>query len=122
MATILAPNKAHNGITAGVRFTAGVGHTDRPAALAYFARAGYTIESEGMRPTLVPTAPPAAVKPVEAVPTDPANPFAPSSAPVAKPLERMNKTELAAIAIELGADPEGTNRELVARIRAARGE
>jgi hypothetical protein len=44
MFTVRAPNSAHNGISAGVSFTAGVGHTDNPAALAYFSRAGYTLE------------------------------------------------------------------------------
>ena len=58
MATILAPNKSHNGITAGVRFTAGVGHTDRPAALTYFARAGYMILSDESTPPAEPTAAP----------------------------------------------------------------
>ncbi len=46
-------------------------------------------------------------------------PAADEPAPV-KPLERMNKTELQAIAAENGLDTEGTNRELVNRIRAAR--
>jgi hypothetical protein len=47
MTTILAPNRKHNGISAGVRFTAGVGQTDHPAALAYFRKAGYTILPDG---------------------------------------------------------------------------
>lgn len=38
----------------------------------------------------------------------------------AKPLEKMNKTELTAIAAELGLGTEGTNRELAERIAAAR--
>ena len=43
MFTIRAPIRTYDGISAGVRFTAGVGETDNPGALAYFARAGYEI-------------------------------------------------------------------------------
>jgi hypothetical protein len=64
MATILAPNKSHNGISAGVRFTAGVGHTDRPAPLAYFRKAGYTILPDG---AALPEPEPVAKVPVEKV-------------------------------------------------------
>lgn len=51
MFTVRAPNTAHNGISAGVRFTAGVGHTDNPAALAYFSKAGYAV---GLNATVPP--------------------------------------------------------------------
>jgi len=44
--TVRAPNADHSGVSAGVRFTAGVGQTDSRRALAYFQRAGYTITSE----------------------------------------------------------------------------
>jgi hypothetical protein len=57
MATILSPNKQHNGISAGVRFTAGVGQTDRPAALAYFRKAGYGILPDGADVLESPTEP-----------------------------------------------------------------
>jgi hypothetical protein len=57
MATVLAPNRKHNGISAGVRFTAGVGQTDHPAALAYFRKAGYMILSDdSIPPDEAPTA------------------------------------------------------------------
>lgn len=46
MFTVRAPVAGYNGISAGVRFTAGVGYTDNPAALAYFRRAGYAIGSD----------------------------------------------------------------------------
>jgi hypothetical protein len=116
---VRAPNTNHNGNTAGVQFVAGVGHTDRPAAIEYFRRAGYSVEPEG---SVRPTPPPAPRQaPAEPVTPDPANPFAPGASTVEKPLERMNKAELTAIANELGADVEGTNRELIARIRAAQG-
>ncbi len=134
MATILAPNKSHNGISAGVRFTAGVGETDNPAALAYFGKAGYTILPQG---AVLPEPEPEPIKvPDEEVLHRPngepyslaadgsiRSPFAPGPPPApvpVKPLERMNKAELQAIASAAGLDTEGTNRELVARIRAAR--
>lgn len=53
-------------------------------------------------------------QPVEAEPADE------SIAP--KPLARMNKTELLALAAELGLDETGTNPELVARIEEARAQ
>lgn len=43
MTTIYAPNKAFNGITAGVQFKNGVGNTDDSAALSYLGRVGYGI-------------------------------------------------------------------------------
>lgn len=100
MVTVRAPNHSHNGISAGVRFTAGVGETNNPAALAYFRRAGYEVlypPEPGRRAHLEPI-------------------------PIEKPVERMNKAELQAIAAELDLDVEGTNRELVARIAAKRAE
>lgn len=41
---IYAPNADYNGISAGVQFTAGVGETRNPAAVAYFTRSGYGID------------------------------------------------------------------------------
>ena len=127
MFKVRAPNRTHSGISAGVSFVAGVGHTDNPAALAYFRRAGYGIE---LLPagTVIENAPEPASEPVVPTPVvvdgrEP-SPFDPGpaaqAAAIEKPLERMNKTELQAIAGGLGLDIEGTNRELVGRIRAAR--
>lgn len=45
MTKILTPVKGYTGAVVGVDFKAGVGETDDPAALAYFARHGYTIEA-----------------------------------------------------------------------------
>lgn len=50
MPTIHAPNRDYTGITAGVAFAKGVGHTDDPAALAYLARAGYGIDAPAPAP------------------------------------------------------------------------
>ena len=127
MFTVRSPNRTHSGITAGVSFTAGVGHTDNPAALAYFQRAGYTIALEAAGAVIEtisePTPEPVADAPTQA-PTGEPSPFDPgvpvTPAPVEKPVERMNKAELQVVATELGLGVEGTNRELVARIRAAR--
>ena len=127
MFKVRAPNRTHSGISAGVRFTAGVGHTDNPAALAYFSRTGYAIE---LMPAgaVIETIPEPTPEPVadavapgqtsEPSPFDPGVPV--TSAPLEKPIERMNKAELQVVATELGLDVEGTNREIVARIRAAR--
>lgn len=43
MAIVKAPNKAYNGVVAGVRFVDGQGETDDPLALNYFRRHGYQI-------------------------------------------------------------------------------
>jgi len=47
-------------------------------------------------------------------------PVEPTEDTVEKPLIRMNKAELQAVAAGLGISTDGTNRELVARISAAR--
>ena len=41
--------------------------------------------------------------------------------PEPKPLNRMNKTELQALATELGLSTDGTNSELIERIEGTRG-
>ena len=43
MAIVKAPNKAYNGVVAGVRFVDGQGETDDVLALNYFRRHGYEI-------------------------------------------------------------------------------
>jgi len=73
MFTVRAPNTAHNGISAGVRFTAGVGQTDNPAALAYFRRAGYTVALAAPAPAEM-AAPVLSPEPVPAAPRAPARP------------------------------------------------
>jgi len=127
MFKVRAPNRTHSGISAGVSFTAGVGHTDNPAALAYFQRAGYTVElmpaGAVIETTPAPAPEPVANEPIptqtgEPSPFDPGVPVNPG--PVEKPLERMNKAELQVVATGLSLDVEGTNRELVSRIRKAR--
>lgn len=45
MAHIQTPVEGFTGKVAGVSFADGVGTTDDPAALAYFERHGYTIDS-----------------------------------------------------------------------------
>ncbi|WP_402843774.1 hypothetical protein [Microbacterium sp. GXS0129] len=44
MAGITTPVEGYTGVVVGVSFVDGHGETDNPAALAYFARQGYTIE------------------------------------------------------------------------------
>ncbi len=89
MFTVRAPNRAHNGISAGVSFTAGAGETDNPAALAYFRRAGYEV---------VLQSPPAAAT-IEIVPDA---------------YEGLTKKQLAALAADRGVevDPHATNAVL----------
>jgi hypothetical protein len=120
---VRAPNKGYNGVSAGVRFTGGVGETSNPRALAYFAKAGYELVPGNLaaQPEPAPEAPtPIRIENPALAPA--ASPFAPTSgsAPATVvPLERMNKTQLQAIAVEKGLDPKGSNRELVNRIKAA---
>jgi hypothetical protein len=73
MFTVRAPNTAHNGTTAGVRFTAGVGRTDSPAALAYFRKAGYVVTLD-VTAAIVPPVP---VPPADPEPAAPKPPRAP---------------------------------------------
>lgn len=46
MMQVTTPVKGFTGTVVDVRFTDGVGDTDDPTALAYFARHGYTISGE----------------------------------------------------------------------------
>jgi hypothetical protein len=105
MFTVRAPNTAHNGITAGVRFTAGVGQTDSPAALAYFARAGYTIELQPLQAEGF-IAEPHGWPAVEIVPSA---------------YEGLTKKQLVALAAERGlaADPRANNAVLREALIAA---
>lgn len=50
MATIKTPVEGFSGQVVGVTFTDGVGETDNPAALAYFARQGYAISGAAKAP------------------------------------------------------------------------
>lgn len=50
MARVTTPVKGFTGTVVGVTFVEGVGETDNPAALGYFARRGYTIEAEEAPP------------------------------------------------------------------------
>lgn len=44
MATVKAPNKEYAGVSAGVLFANGVGHTDDPYLLKWFHEHGYEVE------------------------------------------------------------------------------
>jgi len=97
--TVRSPNHNHNGISAGVRFTAGVGETDSPAALAYFARAGYTIELQSAAVATLTVA---------------------DIAPDLLDLSGMARADLVQLAKSLGLKGSGTSNDLIERIRAAR--
>ena len=43
MTRIIAPNKEYAGISAGVPFTGGEGHTDNPYLIGWFREHGYEI-------------------------------------------------------------------------------
>lgn len=91
MFTVRAPVRGYNGISAGVSFAAGVGHTDNPGALAYFARAGYTLELEAV---------PAAPEPVVEIVPD--------------AYDGLTKKQLVALAAERGIEvnPKSSNAVL----------
>ena len=46
MAVIKSPNKEYAGVSAGVAFENGEGHTDDPHLIEWFASHGYTVEEE----------------------------------------------------------------------------
>lgn len=46
MRSVRTPVPGFNGVSAGVEFADGVGQTDDPSALRYFAAAGYQIEHD----------------------------------------------------------------------------
>jgi hypothetical protein len=50
MATIKAPNKAFNGVSASVNFVNGVGTTDRPHLIGWFRDHGYEVIEEPKKP------------------------------------------------------------------------
>ena len=43
MARVIAPNKGYTGVSAGVPFTGGEGHTDNPYLVEWFRGHGYEI-------------------------------------------------------------------------------
>lgn len=49
MAKVIAPNKQYTGLSASVMFVNGVGETDDPHLLAWFALKGYMVEGEGKK-------------------------------------------------------------------------
>lgn len=44
MAKVIAPNRQYSGLSAGVMFTQGVGHTDNEHLLQWFEEKGYSVE------------------------------------------------------------------------------
>jgi hypothetical protein len=50
MAKIYAPNKNYSGISASVTFVNGVGETNSPTLLTWFAEHGYTVEKQEKEP------------------------------------------------------------------------
>ena len=46
MARILAPNKEYAGLSAGISFMNGEGHTDDAYLISWFRSHGYTVEEE----------------------------------------------------------------------------
>lgn len=46
MAKIIAPNKQYDGISAGVKFDKGIGHTNKPYLIEWFKGHGYTVEKD----------------------------------------------------------------------------
>jgi hypothetical protein len=46
VAKIIAPNKQYDGVSAGVKFEKGVGHTDKPYLIEWFKGHGYTVEKD----------------------------------------------------------------------------
>lgn len=46
MSIIKAPVSGYTGISAGVRFEKGIGHTDDPAKIEWFRKKGYIIEDK----------------------------------------------------------------------------
>jgi len=101
MFTVRAPNRTHSGISAGVSFVAGVGHTDNPAALAYFAKAGYQISLEADAPLAAVAAP--TVSDLD-------------------PLSAMTRAALVQLAKSIGLKGSGTSADLIDHIRAERSE
>ncbi len=50
---ITAPNRGYNGITAGVLFQAGIGHTEDEKNLNWFCSKGYDVEEMDNQPFVV---------------------------------------------------------------------
>lgn len=46
MARIIAPNKEYAGVSAGVSFTGGEGHTDNAYLIDWFRSHGYQVDTE----------------------------------------------------------------------------
>lgn len=94
---IQTPVEGFTGVVAGVNFANGVGDTDDPAALEYFARQGYDI---------TPHCPPGH--------GDGGTASAPADGDASKGLSPKQKLQAEAAA--LGLDTEGTKDEIAARI------
>ena len=77
MAKISAPAPGYNGISAGVKFEGGVGHTDNENVITWFRRKGYTVEDE---------APPEVTDPPAAPPPPPVTETTPPAGEAGSPL------------------------------------
>jgi len=55
MAKIYCNNKQYNGISASVNFVNGVGVTDDPYLILWFAEHGYTVDEEKREPSIYDT-------------------------------------------------------------------
>lgn len=49
MIRIIAPNKSYTGVSAGVAFSNGEGHTDDPYLISWFRSHGYIVEEEAVK-------------------------------------------------------------------------
>jgi hypothetical protein len=96
MAKITTPVKGFNGIVAGVTFADGKGETHSVAAIAYFNRKGYTVESG---------------KPVEKA----------SVLPDGAPTDKWTKAELKAYAVahDIDLGDAKKNEEILAKLTPA---
>lgn len=48
MAKITAPNAKYNDVSAGIRFSDGVGYTDNPHLIEWFKSHGYTVDETAL--------------------------------------------------------------------------
>lgn len=63
MAKIIAPNKEYNGISAGVQFKSGVGHTENENLIRWFESKGYVVEKPAIENVVSETTNDPVVKP-----------------------------------------------------------
>lgn len=54
MARVIAPNKGYTGVSAGVPFTGGEGHTDNPYLIGWFKAHGYEVIDDTEKPAEKP--------------------------------------------------------------------